>query len=180
MGSPQVANLKVRIHRSAVSIAAALLVASLATIGCKRKAEPTETAVPADRLTPQEQLPNEVRAFGIPMPRSLKLVQRFTDSVYLTGAGKVDELADYFRQYVDAGQVEIAGKRHIFPRATIKGDTSKRVYRIEITTVTPTRSTVKILDVTPPPFDPKLTEAQRWEQVGLNPDGTIKDRLKVY
>jgi hypothetical protein len=38
---------------------------------------------------------------------------------------------------------------------------------------------VTIRDITPPPLTPGLTEEQRWEQVGLNPDGTLKDRLQL-
>lgn len=118
-------------------------------------------------------------AFGIPVPQGLRVTGRYLKSVYMTGKAGAGDLTEYFRTHVLTDHLEIAGRQTIFPRVYVKGDALKRIYRIEIASLGPRYSKVTIRDITPPPLTPGLSEEQRWEQVGMNPDGTLKDRLQL-
>lgn len=119
------------------------------------------------------------KAFGIPVPRELHVKARFSKSVHLAGRAKAADLTEYFRGYVLVDHLELSGTETIFPLVRIKGANDKRVFRITISEIGKTDSEVIIEDVTPPPPTPGLTEDQRWEQVGMNPDGTLKNRLQL-
>jgi hypothetical protein len=66
-----------------------------------------------------------------------------------------------------------------FARVSLKGDTSGHVYDIEISREG-TTSYVRMKDVTAPPRVQGLSDADRWQRAGMNPDGTVKDRLQQY
>jgi hypothetical protein len=161
--------------------AAVLLLVGCSAVGCKQKSS-DQTAAPvvsADRLRPNEAMLSKVSAFGIPVPKDLRVEGKFKTAVYLGGKANPGDLIDYFRSHVVADHLEIAGTATIFPRVYVKGDTSKRLYRIEITAVSLQYSKVVITDITPTRIDPALTQEQVLEQVGLNADGTLRDRLKL-
>jgi hypothetical protein len=152
----------------------------VALAGCKSQQDSSaKSEVTPDRLKPDEPLVNTVEAFGIPMPRELKVQSRFPESVHLAGRAKVSDLTEYFREYVVVDHLEMSDSQTVFPHAHLKGKQDGRSYRITLTDQGSGRSQVIVEDVTPPPVTPGLTEAQRWEQVGMNPDGTLKDRLHL-
>jgi hypothetical protein len=66
----------------------------------------------------------------------------------------------------------------VFPRVFVKGDKQKRIYRIEIHRAR-NLTTVNLRDITPPKVPQGLTEEERWERAGRNPDGSLKDPLKA-
>jgi hypothetical protein len=130
-------------------------------------------------LRPDETAARTETAFGIAVPPSLRVQSRFAKSVYLAGNARAADLTEYFRGHVHVDHLEVSGTETIFPRVRIKGAQDGRSYRIQISAATAERSTVIIEDITPPPTERGLTEAQRYERVGLNPDGTLKDRLQL-
>jgi hypothetical protein len=119
------------------------------------------------------------KAFGIPVPRELKVKARFSQAVHLAGRARAADLTEYFRGYVLVDHLELSGTETIFPLVRVKGSPDSRLFRIRISEVSDKNSEVVIEDVTPPPTTPGLSETQRWEQVGMNPDGTLKDRLQL-
>lgn len=148
--------------------------------GCKSKEnQPAAAAVTPDRLKPNEPPLSTEKAFGIPLPRELKVKARFNKSVHLAGKARAEDLTEHFRGYVLVDHLEMSGTETIFPLVRVKGSADQRLFRIAISALATDRSEVVIEDVTPPPIAPGLTEAQRWEQVGMNPDGTLKNRLQL-
>jgi hypothetical protein len=158
-----------------------LLFACCSALACKKAPSPDAPAVviSVDRLRPNEAALSKVSAFGIPVPRDLKVEGRFARVIYLGGPANPGDLIDYFRSHVVTDHLEIAGTSTIFPRVTVKGDEAKRPYRIEITGITEHYTKVVITDIMPTQINPALTQEQVLEQVGLNADGTLRDRLKL-
>lgn len=154
----------------------------LVTLGCKRDSAPAGNSAQGgstgDRLQANEDPASKASAFGIPVPKGLRILSRFTRAVHLGGRAKPEDLVDYFRSHVLVDHLEVTGTQTIFPRVYRKGDPQKRLYKIEISRANDYTSVV-IEDVTPRPPTPGLTEAQRWERAGLNPDGTPKDLNKL-
>lgn len=158
-----------------------LILVSLGLPGCKSKENQpaAAAAVTPDRLKPNEPRLSTEKAFGIPLPRELKVKARFSKSIHLAGKARAEDLTEYFRGYVLVDHLEMSGTETIFPLVRVKGSRDQRLFRIAISAPAADRSEVVIEDVTPPPTAPGLTEAQRWEQVGMNPDGTLKNRLQL-
>jgi hypothetical protein len=148
--------------------------------GCKSKDPPAAPAAATpDRLESNEPVLGTEKAFGIPVPRELKVKARFSQAVHLAGPARAADLTEYFRGYVLVDHLELSGTETIFPLVRVKGSKDQRLFRIRISEVSKKRSEVVIEDVTPPPTTPGLSEAERWEQVGMNPDGTLKNRLQL-
>lgn len=131
-----------------------------------------------DRLQKGELLPDKEQIFGIEVPRGMRVASRFQDVAQLTGHVKPEAMANYFRQHVLAQHVEIGANRTVFPRVFIKGDAKKRIYRIDIVSYQ-NLTTVNMRDITPPPVVEGLSEKERWERAGRNPDGTLKNPLQA-
>ena len=129
---------------------------------------------PLDRLAPGELAPGDGEVFGVPVPRGMEVTGRFRDSALVVGDVAPEAVANYVRDYVDARNVEIGAARTIFPSVTIKNGDPDRTYRIEV--VRDRRETkLLISDITPPPKVEGLTDAERWRQAGLTPEGKPLD-----
>jgi hypothetical protein len=160
--------------------------ACIATLpGCNCERDERNTLVPnlpataTDRLLPNEELPGRPRVFGIEVPEGMRVAARFPDVVQLTGKVRLDAVTRYFQTQVLSDRVQLGKGRATFPAVTLKSDQRKRVYRIEIVSDRGTTK-VQMRDITPPPVIEGLSEKERWERAGLNADGSIKDRLKMY
>jgi PBP1b-binding outer membrane lipoprotein LpoB len=163
-------------------VAALLSALALAGCSCERDATQLSRHAPpnaTDRLLPGEELPGRPRVFGIEVPEGMHVAARFPKLAQLDGQVKLDAVTNYFKNHVDADRVELGNGTATFPSATVKGDAERRVYRIEVVAKHGTTS-VKMRDITPPPVVEGLSEKERWERAGLNPDGSLKDRLKAY
>jgi hypothetical protein len=152
--------------------------------GCRKKVVPDAATVaeeqPApDRLAPGEKLPEAETAFGLPIPKGMRLVRHFNDSAYFSGELDLARALEHVRRYVSPSDAQMLGKGAVFPRAHIAGDESQRLVRI---TVTPTQSgsQIHIEDITPPPATTGLSQADILRQAGRNPDGSLLDQNQVY
>jgi hypothetical protein len=137
----------------------------------------TAAAKPLDRLAPGELAPGRAEAFGLILPRELRVDARFPDAVHASGPVTPEPLANYVRQRVEVAHVEIGAGRTIFPRATIKAGTAGRIYRIEVVPDGP-RTRLVIRDTTPPPTVEGISEQERWRRAGMRPDGELLDPQK--
>ncbi len=157
-----------------------LLLVSLAS-SCRdeQKVEQQVAAPPPDHLAPGEHLPDTELTFGIEVPRGMRVTARFPDVAQLDGSLGISQLVSYYKQHVAVAAVEMGASQAVFPRAYIRGDEKKHIYRIVISKHGK-RSKVRISDITGAPVVEGLSEEQRWERAGLQQDGTQKDRLKVY
>lgn len=137
------------------------------------------TGTTPDRLLASEELPGQRRVFGIDVPAGLTVSAQFTDHAQLSGRVELNAVLKALQKQLVSGPVEYSPKRAVFTNALVPGDSKKRVYRIEIVAQRNVTS-VQIRDITPLPVTEGLSEAERWDRAGRNPDGTLKDRLKVY
>ena len=130
---------------------------------------------PVDRLAPGELAPGEAEAFGLVLPKGMKVQARFPGKVHARGRLRPEDVANYIRGRVIVRYVELGAAATIFPRVTIKQGAKDRLYTIEV--AGNGRSTqLTITDTTPPPKPPiQLSQAQLMERAGLTPDGKVKN-----
>jgi hypothetical protein len=171
--------------RARLRLALSVLSALGVGLGCRSKESPpahvddaAKVATP-DRLTGGERLPEAEIVFGLPIPKGMRLTRHFKESAYVTGDLDMLATLEHVRGYVDAPSVELTGELATFARASIKGDAERRRFRIEISK-TQRGSQLYIKDITPPPSTAGLTEAERWQRAGRNPDGTLLNENQVY
>jgi hypothetical protein len=162
--------------------AALCLVASLA-VGCHSKPVASVEEAPAapstpDRLTSDEHLPEAETAFGLPLPKGMRLTRHFSDAAYFSGSLDMQSTLDHVRKYVEARDVEMTNQHVVFARARIKGN-AERIFRIEIS-ATPRGSQVHLKDITPPALARGLSEPEIWQRAGRKPDGSLLDPNQVY
>lgn len=109
--------------------------------------------------------------FGLVVPRDLRIVRRFADSMAATGKPAAEQVSNYVRHRVNAATVEIGPTRTIFDSARVQGDDHEgRLLRIEVVQH-PSRTELVVKDMTPVPIEPGLTEEERWRKAGLSPSG---------
>jgi hypothetical protein len=65
----------------------------------------------------------------------------------------------------------------VFPNAHIKGGAADRVYELDVVPE-PGRTRLVIKDTTPLKVVPGLSDAERWQQAGLTPQGRPLDPKK--
>jgi hypothetical protein len=166
----------------AMALLAMSLLVTCGAFGCKRQSrdEPSAAATStSDRLSPTETLPGRPTAFGIEVPLGMEVSANLGDVIHLTGRLSVAQLVDYFRKHVAVANIELTDQGAVFPRAYVNSDPTKRLYSIDIRRAG-NGSLVRLRDVTPTPAVQGLSNAERWQRAGLNPDGSLKDRLKTY
>lgn len=113
--------------------------------------------------------------FGLVVPRDLRIVRRFSESIIATGAPSAEQVANYVRPRVNAATVEIGPARTIFDSARVKGDEHEdKLLRIEVIQHS-SRTELVVKDMTPVPIDEGLTEEERWRRAGLSPSGKQLD-----
>jgi len=129
---------------------------------------------PVDRLAPDELAAGNADVFGFVVPREMQVEHRYKEATHVIGPVKPDALANYVRERVIVSHVEIGAARTIFPSARIKAGAPDRVYDLEVIPE-PGISRLIIRDTTPPKIVPGLSDAERWRQAGLTPDGRPLD-----
>lgn len=163
------------------SVAVAVLVGLAAA--CHRRSEaprPVEQAAPApDRLSGEEGLPEAETAFGLPLPRGLRLTQAFNDSAYFAGRLPPAAVVEHLGKQLVSSHLELMGTRSVFARAQIKGDAEKRLFRIEVSEIS-SGSRLYIQNITPTPAPPGLSPEEMWKLAGRSPDGKPIDENQLY
>jgi hypothetical protein len=134
-------------------------------------------AKPVDRLLPGELSPGDGHVFGLAVPKGMTIRDRVPDSAFLEGNVPPEALANYVRDRVEVERVEIGVARTVFPNARIRGGAADRSYEIEVVAGNGTPTRLVVRDVTPHGRNgpPEMTEAERWRQAGLTPDGKPLD-----
>ena len=132
------------------------------------------TPKPIDRLAPDELAAGNAEVWGFAVPREMQVEHRYQQVTHLIGHVKPAALANYVRERVIVSHVEIGAARTIFPDARIRGGAPDRVYELEVIPE-PGLTRLTIRDTTPPKVEPGLTDAERWRQAGLTPEGRPLD-----
>jgi hypothetical protein len=129
---------------------------------------------PVDRLAQGELAAGKGEVWGFVVPREMQVEHRFPEVAHLIGPVKPDALANYVRDRVVVSHVEIGAARTIFPNARIKAGAANRVYEFDVIPE-PGMTRLVIRDTTPPKASPGLSDAERWKQAGLTPEGRPLD-----
>jgi hypothetical protein len=132
-----------------------------------------------DRLNADERLPEAETAFGLPIPKGMRLTRYFDDSAYFSGELDMRDALEQIRGQLLTSNVELMSRRAVFSRAYIKGDAARRLFRIEIS-ATPQGSQVYVKNITPPAATAGLSESEAWKRAGRKPDGSLLDANQVY
>lgn len=153
--------------------------AKATTSGAVGSAALLESAAPkpVDRLAPDELAAGSAEIWGFTVPREMKIEHRYEGITHIVGRVKPDALANYVRDRVVVAHVEIGAARTIFPNARIKAGAPDRVYEFDVIPE-PGTTHLEIRDITPLKVQPGLTDAERWRQAGLTPDGRPLDMKK--
>jgi hypothetical protein len=156
-----------------------LAVSSLAGIGCPKpkleeKAPPAASA-PIDRLAPGELIPGDQKAFGLVLPRDLKVDQALTEVVYASGPVGASDLANYVRPRVNGGTVSVGATATVFDQVTTLEDASRLLFVRIFAGPMGRGARIEIRNVTPPPLPNLPSVEERWKQMGLSPQGKILD-----
>ena len=163
------------------SVAVAVLVGLAAA--CHRRSEaprPVEQAAPApDRLSGQERLPDTETAFGLRLPRGLRLTQSFKDSAYFAGKIPPATLLEQLSSQLVSSRLELMGTRSVFAQTQIKGDAEHRRFRIEVSPISG-GSRLYVKNITPAPVPKGLSPEEMWKLAGRTPDGKPIDENQLY
>lgn len=165
--------------RRRLALAATLLCASChgkSNLGATGSAPVAGSAVahPVDRLAPGELAAGNAEVWGFAVPRDMQVEHRYQEVTHLIGPVAPDALANYVRERVIVSHVEIGAARTIFPNARIRGGAGDRVYELDVIPE-PGITRLVIRDTTPPKVQPGLSDAERWRQAGLTPQGRPLD-----
>jgi hypothetical protein len=160
--------------------------------GC-RKSGPTGESTPApsangrsssaplDRLGPGELAPGDETIFGLVLPRGMLLRAHFPGTAHAVGPMTPEDMANYLRDRVDAGRIEIGAVGTVFPEVHIKGGDPSKLYRLEVHAAG-SGTELELRDVTPlpkPEPEPGISETERWRRAGYLPNGTPIDPMNL-
>lgn len=168
---------------------AALALACAAATACRSGADAPPTPAPsasaeaprrraADQVAPGELAEGTEQAFGLPIPRKMRVRLRFPDEIVATGEVPAEQVSNYVRQRVLAERVETGPAKTVFSRATLKRDPA-RFLRVEVISRGARGAELVVRDVTRPPPEPGLSDEERWRQKGFKPDGTPLDPTRL-
>jgi hypothetical protein len=138
-------------------------------------AQPHASAPPLDRLAPGELAPGTARAFGLLLPRDLRVEAQFLKETRATGDVSPEALANYVRQRVTPARVELGAARTVFLDTLIQGGPPNHVFEIEVVPDRGGRTLLVVRDVTREPAPEGLSDAERWRRAGMTPDGKLID-----
>jgi hypothetical protein len=166
----------------------------LVAVLCSCKNEPEVTvleaptasvsAKPVDHLAPKELLEGDAKAFGIVLPRGVRLDQSFADVAYASGPVDTQAAVQYIRAHVREGkmiQPDFAGDgKTTFDHVKVPAMPDKQL----VVSVKPAKGAVgmtqiEVRDVTPTKAPELPDEAARWRAAGLTPEGRVLDPTKL-
>jgi hypothetical protein len=110
------------------------------------------------------------------LPRGLEITSEYGTKIIASGQVNPDDVADYLRHRVDARHVELGQGSLVFPNCRVL-ETKHRV-RLEVLG-TGIRTRLVIEDLERPAATETKSEAERWREVGMSPDGrSASERLE--
>jgi hypothetical protein len=171
----------------AAAFAALSLVSALSALGCRARRGPEDehvqpptppppsvaAPVPVDRALPGELAEGTDLAFGLPLPRVMKIRGSFDDVLFAWGPVPSDQVANYVRQRVTADKVETGAAKTLFSRAIVKARPG-RLIAVEVL-AHGGDTELQVRDVTPKPTKEGQDAEERWRELGFKPDGTPLD-----
>lgn len=148
----------------------------------KQRGQQTRESAPdvtPDRL-PEAQRPSEsATAFGLSLPKGMRLTRQFNDSAYFMGRLELEEVVEHLKPHLEARRMELKPGYALFEDARLEGDDSNKRLRVSVSAEGP-GTQVFVQNVTPPPAPRGISEAEMWRRAGRNPDGTPMDQNQLY
>lgn len=148
---------------------------------CRRREEPSEPPEwqqprpPVDSLARNELAEGPDKAFGLVLPRQLKVTQRFADVWTAEGDVTVEAMSAYVRARVVDGKATVGASSSVFDQVRTTPDSNRRL-RVRIEPAWAGHACkVEVRDVTPAKLPPLATEEDRWREVGMTPQGKVID-----
>ncbi len=145
-----------------------------------------KVATPVDRLAPGELEPSDELAFGLPIPKGMRVVRRFDDATHAKGRIDHDELVEYLKRRLSTSHVTYKLDKVVFPEVQLRdapsneagdeadGEAPPKTLQIEVW-ADRDMTWMRVKDTTVPPLVEGLTEAERWRRAGMHPDGSPLD-----
>jgi hypothetical protein len=157
-----------------------VLALSIAGLACHRRepeAEPAPapSATPVDRLAPGELVPGDGKAFAVALPRGMSVDQALTDVVYASGPMAASDLANFVRAHVRDGQVSVGATATVFDQVKAIDDPSRLLFIRVFPGPMGRGARMEVRNVTPPVQPNLASPEERWKQMGLTPEGKIRD-----
>lgn len=152
----------------------------LVLAGCRDEQAPAPAPLlsvsspPVDRLAPGEIAEGSADAFGLKLPRMMRVRFRGPDKVEAEGHVEAELVANYVRKRTKAASVELGAARTVFEQVKVNGDAAGRSLRVEVVALGG-KTQLIVKDLTPPRFDPSLTPEDRWKKHGFDKDGKLID-----
>lgn len=132
-----------------------------------------------DDTGPGELAEGKEEAFGLRLPRRMRVERRYPDAVFVRGNVTGEQAANYVRARVVARSVDTGPSKTLFSDARVRGaEATGRLLRLEVVSSVGSTELV-VRDVTPPAVEPGLTEEDRWKKHGLSKDGKVLDPSKL-
>ena len=180
------ASIKPTAARAAASSGGLLVAAALAfaLVGCVEEEPRLELfpsgvmrGNPVDTTEPGELPEGTLVAFGLKLPRRMKMVAQMDDAVFVVGQMRLEHVANYIRRRVDTDEVDTGPSKTRFVNAKVRG--GDKTVDVEVALV-PRGVQVVVRDRTPKPVeDEGLSEKERWDRVGLTPDGKLPKNSRL-
>jgi len=139
---------------------------------------------PVDHLAPKELLEGDAKAFGLALPRGVRVDQSFADVAFASGHVDAQGAVQYVRARVREGKMiepDFAGDgKTTFDHVKIPAAPDK----VFVISVKPAKGAVgmtqfEVRDVTPTKAPELPDEAARWRAAGLTPEGRVLDPTKL-
>jgi hypothetical protein len=134
---------------------------------------PPPAPAPVDHLAPGELVEGSDQAFGLTLPRDLRVEAAFSDVVYASASAAVHPIVAYMRARLREGTLREGDASATFEHVKVPGKPGLELFVRVIRMPGTTR--VEIRDTTPRPAPDLPDEAARWRQVGLTPEGRLLD-----
>lgn len=175
--------------RPSSNLTAVSVLLTMALAACRKDEEVATTppspppvrdaAPPPDHLGEGELLEGTEKAFGLTLPRDVKIDARFIDLTYASGTPRPDAVANYIRARVRFGTVHIGAANTLFEKVQLP-DAPGREISIRVSAGDNGRGcSIEMRDVTPPkPLEG--SEADKWRAVGMTPDGKLLDPQHLH
>lgn len=166
------------LHRCGLALAVMLLGASCSRgndVAATDAGPPAASSAAApDRVDPSELAEGREVAFGLKLPRGMRITFRSPFEIQAESELPPERIANYVRQRMRSEGVEVGAARTIFDRARLRNDESAPFCRVEVVRVGD-RTRLVIRDLTPEKIDPTLSPEERWRKFGLDPNGRLID-----
>lgn len=127
---------------------------------------------PLDVVEAGELAPGTESAFGLELPREMRVQAKLEDAWHAKGNLHFDDVANFVRRRVLARKEETGPTKTVFVDAAILGDPQERRVQVEVSK-RDAKVFMVIRDRTPKPAAKGLSEAERWRRAGIGKNGKV-------